>query len=674
MCYGTICGEPKTVDLGGPDDGDQTLGEIAEARGKSIVSLLCDAKRSSLAQQKSLGFLENLQCLQLRDDGNNYCLQLYSLDARDREHREDYLALSYTWAPSNYEECFHGRYHIHNRDESCFSAQRSEVRNVVLDRITKYMRSINVKNLWIDRQSIDQKGECHERNSRCNRDICNHKSNGLPVMDRVYTLSSKPVGLLGRRITKPRELDLLANLLQGKLTVGNDDAPRLSRPASLTNARAAMLLLREITDDAWWKRGWIFQEKYRAGTRMEMLILHPESLERPKRSYLTRNRSLAVFGDVDGELCFSCVKFCEETTRLCMAFERAMDWRPERHVRPRHYRGRRALTRKDIGKILAAAGKYNILLDPSEPMTPSIVADIEKRQITKRWDRLDITANCCQYSTRLDTRRLESKGSSLSISMLTLYLLNGEVLHNGRSRKPRAAGMTATEYLEKCSFKGIDGPDVSNRLTFNKSCRFPYAELNNAGIKTRGHVWRLSKAINTSKYSSQSHYLEPLEWLADRIRTQHRPLWRIIRGHLDRSTEEDESVEESFTQRYMGTMAGEVADAITSGVTLRLGALWTRNKKEKSQYRAIFVWDRDYDDNEGEVLVFTASRPKSQGSDKHDSNDLDRHVSFQVGMEGLNGIPSLRIKEWVSGLCFFGGCGRIPVIFPWPADLKEIRP
>lgn len=77
------------------------------------------------------------------------------------------------------------------------------------------------------------------------------------------------------------------------------------------------------------------------------------------------------------------------------------------------------------------------------------------------------------------------------------------------------------------------------------------------------------------------------------------------------------------------------------------------------------------------TFAFTASKPEGGGSLLHGNNDLDRHVSFEVGVEGdLNvvGTPELRIKRWLPGLCFFRGQERREVVFPWPDDLKAVRP
>jgi hypothetical protein len=78
-------------------------------------------------------------------------------------------------------------------------------------------------------------------------------------------------------------------------------------------------------------------------------------------------------------------------------------------------------------------------------------------------------------------------------------------------------------------------------------------------------------------------------------------------------------------------------------------------------------------------FVFTASRPKKPGSDRHGANDTNRHVSLEVEFASSVGrtnsaVPRLYIKRWLLGLCFFKDCPMMDVIFPWPSTLMAIVP
>ncbi|CAM1507982.1 Fc.00g048300.m01.CDS01 [Cosmosporella sp. VM-42] len=142
---------------------------------------------------------------------------------------------------------------------------------------------------------------------------------------------------------------------------------------------------------------------------MRLLIPHKSFLEEQKRSY-----GIGTYDKIYGELCINSVAFSYEATRLCLAFQ------------PR--------TKKEIDAIrhiLTTAGRYTVLLEEHESMTPTIISAIENREVKKPWDRLTIAANCCQYSIRLDVQKLHQQHHSLSLSILTMCLLNGEILYNG---------------------------------------------------------------------------------------------------------------------------------------------------------------------------------------------------------------------------------------------------
>lgn len=82
--------------------------------------------------------------------------------------------------------------------------------------------------------------------------------------------------------------------------------------------------------------------------------------------------------------------------------------------------------------------------------------------------------------------------------------------------------------------------------------------------------------------------------------------------------------------------------------------------------------------------MFTSSCPERNAALGQDSNDIDRHVSLEVDVEEEGSedddvgndiqLPRLYTKRWVQGLCFFRGCRREEVLFPWPAPLVRIAP
>jgi hypothetical protein len=163
--------------------------------------------------------------------------------------------------------------------------------------------------------------------------------------------------------------------------------------------------------------------------------------------------------------------------------------------------------------ILSKAGKYTLLLKRSDYMFSTIFADIEKRDVKIPWDRLVIGANCCQYPIRLDIGQLQQRGYSLSLSMLTMCLLNGEILYNNGEAEPThtvVPRMAVSRYLKDQFFDAFIPPGVEYSLTFNKACRFIDVELRASGVMTKGHLWKLGRIIRTAEFSSRLPWIEEL--------------------------------------------------------------------------------------------------------------------------------------------------------------------
>nr|XP_036581443.1 uncharacterized protein CTRU02_08493 [Colletotrichum truncatum]KAF6789794.1 hypothetical protein CTRU02_08493 [Colletotrichum truncatum] len=363
------------------DDKNKSLRQLSRKHGISIIQQLVDigSEGNQEEHSKFLWFITDLQCLV--PGGSR--LRRSPINAFNQR---EYVALSHTWKPWKPEPKERGRYRVQNWDNN--SPRLSRVRNSVFDRILGYMDHVGVGYLWIDAHCIRQK--------TCGADDCHHyrcfeKRNGLQAMDLVYQLSSHPVALLSWKLNTKSELFLLSEILSGKLV---EDSHELRLRGDADIAVEALKLLSEITQDNWWWRAWTFQENYRGGTRMQLLISHKPSLERQKLRH-------GVFGEITGELCIQSIKFSEQATRLCLAL-RGM-------VR------QLSLDLKMIDGVLRAAGKYTLLIHNSISMTPTIIADIEPRGLKKPWDRLAIIANCCQYPVRLNGNTLSQRRQSLSL-------------------------------------------------------------------------------------------------------------------------------------------------------------------------------------------------------------------------------------------------------------------
>jgi hypothetical protein len=80
-------------------------------------------------------------------------------------------------------------------------------------------------------------------------------------------------------------------------------------------------------------------------------------------------------------------------------------------------------------------------------MSPRIFADIQRRRLESPFDRLPIVANSCSYAIRLVSRDMSESGHSVELCLLTMYLLNGEIMRNGRHIKKLPMEMGISNYM-----------------------------------------------------------------------------------------------------------------------------------------------------------------------------------------------------------------------------------
>jgi len=686
------------------EDRSMSLLEIASSLpNKSLISRLMDVQECSIAQKKSLGFIKNLDCLyfsppkRARDDE-----QIGPTILRRRKVnglRGDFVAVSYTWVPSpNFEaNTPAGGYSVAPRGPG--KPEPSPVRNSVFDRLQRYMEYSGAKNLWIDQHCIEQKpGRERER--------------GMQAMDLVYGRSKYPVALLARPMESLAELALLAQVLEGTLVTEDQQngSFKLSSNASPQELLQAMELLKAITDDRWWKRGWTFQEKYRSLSKMILLVPHALHLE-DKNPYASDSQGSRdkLFGCLRGELCIKSWKFHQEATKLSLAYER-----------------QQPVNRGLCQSVIVSAGKYSILLRKRnkygitfapKSMTPTIFADIARRDLEKAWDRVAIAANCCQYSVRLDSMRLKDGDHSVSLSMLALYFLNGEFMSNHPDDgldTERARALNVFEFIEMQSYKRFDAPFSKGHLSFNKTCRFANVEIVEEGIRTKGHLWVVDTYLRAgslftdtpskppSKRDGRSHVARRLREFVDEL---DRIGEESIAARLGQFLEDylDARREKTFTTNWLDSMAENLVLAMDEGKDLGIGHLLGDtasgpargaifvldfegqnideggNARRSEKVESSISSDSDSDGTEGsgvedladedQIIVFTSFRPEESDLEA-DLNDTDRYVSIVVGCQDIyERTPRLYTEEWIHGLCFFEGWSPQNVLFPWPRSL-----
>ncbi|VUC32898.1 unnamed protein product [Clonostachys rosea] len=670
------------------DDMGQSLSSIVALSGTSITDQLLSIQKHRFKEHESTSFVKELVCFshEPQSSSDSQCkdgkgqpnyghLSRHIIDGRTQR---DYVALSYTWNPSEREGSSSGGYTVEQPESSQSQQLASPVRDCALTRAVRYMQHAKVGYLWIDRHSVDQDDE-------------QKKQRGVQAMHLVYSYSNHPVALLARTVYSHTELERLHRLLAGKVVrrvtarvvKQHRISLKLAKGITRVEALETIRLLYAMSRDDWWTRAWTFQENYRAGVRMTLLIPHSTILESEKRRF-------GVFGTLPGELSIKAVALSDHATRLCQVLKSGVVGTLSQE------------TKTMIKNILKTMGKYTRILDRSQLMTPKIISDISNRGIKDSWDRLAITANCCWFPTRLDTLGLKREGHSLSLSVLALFLLNGGILDNGSRTSPHEAlYYTTPQYLKFQSFNRFRSPYQAHPLTFNKNCRFHNVRLVDDGIKTNGHLWKLGSLIDSSVLhdipiapeaksfrlnEEQRQSLRQLELSLKQqgMRTLASSIGWLL--ELDGNTVQEEDWKLlPFKEQYLLQMALELAYSIKKGGKLRVGALWDSQTStpSPSEQRALFVWNEDSDgpkDTQDEITIpptfaFTSIVPVGAGDGEY-RKDVNRHVSLEVEMECLDTsepdtyVPRLYIKNWLLGVCFVEDAVPSDVIFPWPTEFQ----
>ncbi|KAJ1706195.1 hypothetical protein NYO67_11655 [Aspergillus flavus] len=404
---------------------------------------------------------------------------------------------------------------------------------------------------------------------------------------------------------------------------------------------------------------------------MRLWIPHSSSLNQVKEA------NNQIFGRLESEFCIKSTDFRSKATKLCMEYRKD----PElQHM---------------CERILDRASKYNVQLleldnegkrTIRQSMSPIIFSNVGKRGTRDESDRLAVIANCLGYFVRLDSQRLEREAYSLSISMLALFLLNGQILMNGPDNSQSAIRSNIFDYLRSQSLRTFQTPDIDQKLTFIKSCRFAEVELLEQGVITSGHLWRLGKIVEDLGRTRPLHrgHDYQLSWYQRmRLGQLARHLgpgecgsrYGYIASAIDEYLDQDErwgDKDVTFSKFYKDLMAEEVVKAMMDdprSPRLRLGALISQGDRTGTDpYSGIFIREAGHRWEKDETYVLTAVCPAEKTVD-----GIEKHVSLEVELLGSpksRGPKRLVIKRWINGLFFFDRNSPITkVVFPWPESL-----
>lgn len=628
------------------DDTSSPLNEVGAQTPESLSSRICEIQRKAEFVQHKMAMRLCVQVEMAAEDDlgdKNTPIEL-------RHHHSDkYIAVSCPWQLGCY--IMSGRYRFSPEQRAGIIMPQ----DVVLDRVLNF-RACNPEYrdtpFWIDKLCINQ-------------DASDEKEMALHSMDLVYQYSRCTLGLLFVRMSSLAQVTLLRNLLDGKFAEDKDNGLQLL--ISVEEANSVLELIEMILQDDWWQRAWIFQEEFLASKHMILLI--PCSLDR--RGLFENAEKVDLFGKTSGEIEVSALNFRTEVTTFCLALSRHAD----------------KTGRDRCSHILKVARRYTLLYRSNNTagphsivraMSPAIFDDIGFRGITILSDILAITANCCRYTARLDAKALNETDESLSAAILTLFLINGEILrHDTPSRDILSKSVFECLQSEKLH---IHPPIQSKELIFIKNCRLHSVKMTSTGIITRGVLSRLDKTIDVKVLASEqdlywrSNKPEEIAMLNDAeiglIRALARKLEKdrctalagLLRVFSDAKST---GVAPQFwcSDHIKVMMAKYVCRAIAERRSLRLARVHIQGKW--TPYVGVFVPEAPFDDSAA-TFAFTSLEPDNEY--KNRGTTLARKNARCASLE-VSFAPDAQIvpMRWMNGLCFFNNQSHPRnLMIPWP--------
>ena len=190
------------------------------------------------------------------------------------------------------------------------------------------------------------------------------------------------------------------------------------------------------------------------------------------------------FGSVQGEICLNAVEFRTQATLFLLAFK----WEAHRNFA------------KKCATMLKTFGRYNIQYRfqhdaKRKAMSTRIFADTQRRNVGRPFDRLPIIANSCNYAVRFVLQEMFKANHDLKLCLLTMGLLNGELLRDSRDIKKLPAEINITNHMQYITFNKFDPPATERRLSYLKACRLHQVSLQKAGIWTEGIIWVIKDTL-----------------------------------------------------------------------------------------------------------------------------------------------------------------------------------
>jgi hypothetical protein len=607
------------------DDQHEMIAALPAVGRSCLVTELCAIQKHAGPVEKVHEWAEDLLCLQYEPQSSPRFREMYN-----HALNQEFVAVSWTRQPSKLENPRTGKYSVQS---TCLygmgrtATRRLDIRNSILDPVVVYLVARNLDLFWIDEARIRQ-GNAKK------------KAEAINSIDLVYKKSTRNTGLLSSSILTSNGAALMARLFDGKLTT-KDDFGKIHLTQDVSNQTVVKVVrtLEDLIGDDWWKRAWIYQEEYLSGLRMDLLIPIESKVRVPSGCNL-----------VPGEFCVQATRFREQTSRFLWAC-------------PKRYRA-------TCNRMLMTVEKFSITLQQrngiSQPMSATILAGIEKRDIKEPWDTLAITADACAYQIRLDAETLAHEGRSLSLSLLAQFLLNGEIFvlgdcNDGSQSELLQDNVNGLLYRIQPQFDEL--PVSIRKLTFLEYCRPPSVSFYTEGLKTVGCLWNLPEEarIYTCNFglpiisNARRDHLEACPWdslelslLADELEFVGET---SIAVRLRRYLNQRRNDLASPARDYMDLMACKIFQAIDWGFQLRLGYL------DKREAMGIFIPHAE--ELHRSLHVMTTWQPPQEVF-----HGVGNAVSLQVNLHANRTVSPVR---WINGLVFFSTkSDSDDILIKWP--------
>lgn len=582
-------------------------------------------------------------------------------------HSDEYIAVSCPWSLPGH-DAISGRYRfMPEQPPGVIMASDGVLRRILNFKLSD--PDYRHTPFWVDKLCIDQQAS-------------NEKETAVHSMDLVYQYSGRKVteagvdrgvgcslGLLYTKIETLEQLTMLRSLLDSGFSRMQHGEPDLLVP--LEDALPVLDLIEMILADNWWHRAWIFQEEFLASRHMVLLL--PCTLDRGGLYEVDEN-GIDLYGKTQGEVQVRPLNFRTEVTVFCLALCRYA----EKTVRNR------------CSEILKRARRYTFLYRSSiaagpnsivHSMSPAIFEDINARGITVPSDCLAIAANCCRYISRLDAKVLTARKESLSLSVLALFVMNGEILRHD-AELWSIWGQSALECLRAAKLP-IPAPVESGELIFIKMCRLPTVRIDVAGLTVRGVLSRLDKKlkvkISATDESAYRSTHEPAVTIS--LTDAERRILLVLAGALElmyvdggralpvllREVAKETKQAQYWTQQHVQVMMAKgVVRAIVEGRPLWLSRLHV--PKKWTPWLGVFVPEDEEEDMSGRVsFMFTAAQTDNELKDRGAklARRNSRVTSLEVRWNPAKGeiVP----RRWMNGLSFFNNKEQpSSLVIPWP--------